>query len=478
LYPRFAGRDLHRAPVPETKDLKDLFDNGWIDAETIDQYNAVREQAKTLYPNINLKIRPLEGGKNKDLAVDLIGQVTGETDQFKAQEVKKNNSVVVDGGTQAEQLKQAQDEVKQMRVDNLVRKAFDADREGDLADPIANPWWANRPLEERQEAYRKITDIQSSPEKLAEYVLEQGFENLQSYKWWSGNEGKQAAWDIIKQRQATEGINADTGGSLDTTNLNPGADVDSTASPADGGTGGGTGGATGATGDSDRDAFKKDIEQAIANGQITDWQADLYLQAYDEHQTGDPIDIDSILSKFRDIREKTIDPEFAARTKVFTDDLTKAVQFQNAQRESELETERALAGKTIRQAKEGLEKAGMTFTGQAIEDLGAQSAYAQEDQTPTGGLFHEGTVNQANRLLSSSSLARYNQNLNVLGREAETQLGSGMAGLQNIPGYQVTGGVTGKIPEAQEAASADVFSGLLGVGAQQAQQQEPLKFNL
>ncbi len=157
---------------------------------------------------------------------------------------------------------------------------------------------------------------------------------------------------------------------------------------------------------------------------------------------------EEIINTFNKIKNETIDPYFKELTDVAISDLKTTYNSLNVNRQSELEAERANAGQEIRQAKTGLEKSGMTFTGQGIENLGAQSAYAQNNnngtvaegtalQTPFGGLFYEGNVNQANRLVSTSSASRYHQAQQDLGRRAEGLIGSGGV-MSALPGLQYT----------------------------------------
>jgi len=94
-------------------------------------------------------------------------------------------------------------------VDDLAKKALLADREGDLAN---QNFWTNRPESERQAAFKKLEDIQSSPEKLADYVFEQGIANLESFKWWSDSPHKNKAWDIIQEKQKESQAKAQQGG--------------------------------------------------------------------------------------------------------------------------------------------------------------------------------------------------------------------------------------------------------------------------
>lgn len=166
-----------------------------------------------------------------------------------------------------------------------------------------------------------------------------------------------------------------------------------------------------------------------------------------------------ILKTFQTIKDQTIDPHFRELTNIAMNDFKTQLDNLQTNRSQEEEAQRANAGDNIRQAKEGLEKSGLTFSGKGIEQLGKDSAYQQPgqangsqlpDQMPFGGLFYEGKVNQANRLMATSSKSRFDQAQQALGAAAEQKLGtSGAAGLGIT--YNPTGGVTGDITTQQQA---------------------------
>lgn len=214
------------------------------------------------------------------------------------------------------------------------------------------------------------------------------------------------------------------------------------------------------------------------------------------------INMENVLTKFNDIKQNTIDPYFAEQVTQFTNDLNTNYSNLQNQRSMELETERANAGQNIRQARGNLEASGMAFTGKGIEQLGGQSAYAQQGesamptQTPLGAnedltqkegmtfsapfggdkRFYEGTVNQGNRLMSSSSLARYQDAQNSLGRQAEYLLGSQNAGQFGLP---TQGDVSqGSLDAQRQQRYADTLSGLAGQNRQVNDYRQPYNFNL
>lgn len=211
------------------------------------------------------------------------------------------------------------------------------------------------------------------------------------------------------------------------------------------------------------------------------------------------VNTDAIMATFNKIKTDTIDPYYYNLVKATETDLRSGLQNLQIAREQELETQRALEGQNIRQARSDLEKRGMTFSGEGIEQLGAKSAYSQqpgtaipsqtavsptEDLTTKGGMtftapfggdqrYFEGTVNQANRLMATSSAARQQSALQQLGRKAEDTLGTaGAAGLGIS--YTPAGGQIGSIPEAQQKQYASTLSQLYG----NQQRKEDLNTNI
>ena len=210
----------------------------------------------------------------------------------------------------------------------------------------------------------------------------------------------------------------------------------------------------------------------------------LYVQTIKGWNPDAEINMENVLAKFNEIKDNTIDPYFANQVIApFVRDIEDTAMNYQIQREQALESERAQAGQNIRQTKEGLEKSGMTFTGQGIEKLGGQAAIGQPGtagaiptQTPFGGnAFYEGTVNQANRLMASSSAERYRKALEDLGKQAETQLGSNaMAGL-GLQGYAPTGGITGAIEEQKQQKLGNTLSTVAGQNRQLNEYKSPVE---
>lgn len=255
----------------------------------------------------------------------------------------------------------------------------------------------------------------------------------------------------------------------------------------------------------------KIIDEALKRGEIDSATAQLFKNTVAGWDWNKDVNMENVLAQFQTIKNQTIDPYFREQTDVYIKDLKSAIDFQKANRESELEIERKNAGQSIRQAKEGLEASGMTFTGQGVQELGADSAYAQKDilainnmgrdelmaqvikqeglsgqnaedvgmlsdnelknrlknkktmptQIPFGGMFYEGNVNQANRLISTGSQAAYLEKQQALGRAAENALGSN-AMLQNIEGFVPAGVTQGSISQAQQEAYGNALTNLSG----------------
>jgi hypothetical protein len=229
----------------------------------------------------------------------------------------------------------------------------------------------------------------------------------------------------------------------------------------------------------DADKAMSDAMSVIDQSNLPDDQKALFKSVVRNWDIGQELNMQNVLDEFKKVKAETIDPHFKQQSDLFINSLQSNIGFQAQQREAELETERTMAGRNIRQAREGLEKAGMTFTGKGIETLGAEAAIGQQPtagvpgQTPFGGLFHEGTVQQANRLMASGSAARYQRNLELLGQQAERTLGTQQA-LGQIPGFQAAGGITGALPESQKQAEAQTLSGLAGQQRQNRSFQQPV----
>jgi len=215
------------------------------------------------------------------------------------------------------------------------------------------------------------------------------------------------------------------------------------------------------------DAAYKIIDDAVANGSIPPDVAALWKEVARTYPKGAEFDTTKILNSFNDIKSKTIDPYYKELADIAMKDVKDSFAVLNASREREVEAQNATAGQNIRQAKAGLESAGMTFSGQGVQQLGAQSAYSQSGtkttpgQIPFGGLFHEGTVNQANRLMMDDSAARYNAAIQDLGRAAENQLGSEAMKASGIPYTSAGVNLTGSIKTSKQEKLGGTLSKII-----------------
>jgi len=215
--------------------------------------------------------------------------------------------------------------------------------------------------------------------------------------------------------------------------------------------------------------YEEALAQLEANPQfqaLPESLKSLFRQTLNEFDYSQDVNIENIMKSFNDIKDNTIDPRFSKEVEAFTNQVQGEYETLQQERDIALESERANAGQSIRQAKAGLEQSGMTFTGKGIEELGEQSAFAQDgsqipSQQQTQGMFYEGNVNQANRLMSSSSALRYQKALSSLGQQAEDVLG-GSSSL--IPGYTSTGDLPGSAEDQKQTMYAQT---LANISAQQ-----------
>lgn len=195
------------------------------------------------------------------------------------------------------------------------------------------------------------------------------------------------------------------------------------------------------------------------------------------------INTENVIRKFKELQSSTIDPYFQQLSKLAIDDITKARDFGIQQRSLELEPEKMKAEQNIKGTQADLEARGMTFSGEAVQRLGGKSAYPQSveggipfQQLPFGGTPIEGDVIAANRLMSTSSQARYQKGLEDLQRQAEKYLGTtGATGL--FPRVTPVGGITGGLEQDKQGAYAGALSSLAGQERQNVAARQPISFN-
>jgi hypothetical protein len=218
---------------------------------------------------------------------------------------------------------------------------------------------------------------------------------------------------------------------------------------------------------------KKRYDDAIAMIEASDLPADikqmwktvvgLYPNATDFNST-------EIINTFNKIKAETIDPYFKELADVAVKDIQTSLGEMKSSRDLELEAEQASAKQAVTGAQAGLEKSGMTFSGKGVEALGTDSAYAGAPTTdtpvatPFAGIesnLMKGTVGQANRLLSTSSSARYASQQQQLGRQAENLLGTSAVNNLGI-NYKPAGvNLTGTMANQAETQKASTLQNII-----------------
>jgi hypothetical protein len=330
----------------------------------------------------------------------------------------------------------------------LVKQALNS---GDLNNLQYQSWWNSQPEAVRKEAYNMLTSAFQSPEGLASLVQQTGITDLQSKSWWANSPLKQAAWSIIQSGQQSGTTSGSTGTSNGAINAN---------SEAVSSAGGDMQAALDIINKSGLDPSVKALFAEFLQG----WQPDKEINAQ------------NIIDEFNKIKSETIDPYFAEQANIFTDEVKRSQAYLNANRELESQSEVMSAQQNKDNAVQNLEASGMTFSGAATDLLGKESAYGMTGAAPTSaiptqkefyqfGLPGEGQVQANNRLMASSSMARYQKNLSDLSRSAEQTLGSVKAG-GLVPGVQQMGNVTGSLANQQKAQEANTLSALYGQAQQ------------
>ncbi len=232
------------------------------------------------------------------------------------------------------------------------------------------------------------------------------------------------------------------------------------------------------------------IRQALESGALTPFEADLFNDSLGRINFEDAVTAEERVKKtikaFKEVAQNSIDPEFRRQAEAYTKDVEATerqfVEARKLQEEGEVQGYRG----AVRGTKADLEARGFTFTGEAVRQLGAESAFAQpgtpgaeasaiplQRELASGG-FTEGLIPQASRLVRTSNEASYLANLRNLGRQAEGALGS--EAVRGI-GLPTVGGDIGDIERNRQAASRDQFEALLDEQVNREAAAEPLEFD-
>jgi len=181
-----------------------------------------------------------------------------------------------------------------------------------------------------------------------------------------------------------------------------------------------------------------------ADQNLTPDEKALAKATVDAYSGGIEADASAILRTFDTLKQSTIDPHYADLVNQASYVLKQNVSSLEAQRQNDLEVERANAEETARIAQKNLETSGMLNTGEAVRQLGSEGAPV----VPFGGGNIEGLVPKSNRLIATDTQNRYQENLRKEYNTAEAALGT--AGVSKlIPAGSTVGGVTGTIPTAR-----------------------------
>lgn len=232
-----------------------------------------------------------------------------------------------------------------------------------------------------------------------------------------------------------------------------------------------------------------DIQAAldiINNSGLDAGQKMLFQQIVKDWNPDSEINVPNIISKFNEIKNTTIDPYFKEQSNIFIDQIKNTYNDMQQGRSLQLEQEDIQKKQDIRNTQNDLEARGMTFSGEGVRQLGANSAYAQPGQNPNnaiptqeqipGGGFAEGLVNTQNRMISSSSQAQYQKNLRDLSRQAETTLGT-QASSGLVPGVSQLGGVeqSASLPYQKKQAEASALTNLYNQAQDNYNQNQTIK---
>ncbi len=325
----------------------------------------------------------------------------------------------------------------------LVQQALNS---GDLTNLQQQGWWNSQPENIRQEAYSMLTGAFQNPQQLASLVQQAGVTDLQNKSWWANYPQKQQAWDIMQSGQAQPGA---TG----------------TAQAGVPGVQGQVDGQAGVTGQQPGVQSALDF---INNSDLDPGVKALFGEIVEGWDPSKEINAMSVIEEFQKIKSQTIDPQFQQQADLFIDDVKRTQAYSNEMREQELSGEQMQSQQQLEDTQRGLEARGMTRSGEALQTLGDVSG-ARFD--PTQKQFYqfgqqgEGKLQAQQRLMSSSSQARYMKNLADMQRQTERTLGTPSAKqmFPEIKGVKSqTGGVTGSIAQQKTAAEASTLSNLYG----------------
>lgn len=212
---------------------------------------------------------------------------------------------------------------------------------------------------------------------------------------------------------------------------------------------------------------------------------DQFSESLKAYQEGQQLNEEELNAKFEELKTKNINPYFKQLITNYQTDFLHNIGLLTGSRNIELTTQQRQFEDQTRKARASLEASGMTFGGEALRLLGAESAFGQRVLPPTMPQqttealqmedIPEGLIPEGQRLMSTSSRAAYAERLRQQVRAAEQYLGSegvpaatdlaGFTGAAGDPtaGSFLTGGQVGDVERQKREAELAAKASLQGV---------------
>lgn len=377
----------------------------------------------------------------------------------------------------------------------------------DLNNYNTESWWQGAGLAARQTAYETINKIVSDPNTMAQYVKENGVQNLQNYSWWNNSPNKQQAWDLISApssqtpvaKVTTQPVATPVSNSATTPSTIPGTtaadrytkNADGTYSLISGTSAGATtaGSNTGAAATSTPviDPAAQAKAMGILQGYLNDGTIDsgtyeMFKKAVELWDPAKQIDFANILDTFQTIKNKDIDPYFKGQADLFINDLNNNRQYIQDTHALEVKQNTDQTAKNKETIQNDLASRGLLFSGQDVKQLGSEGTYATagtpqaaQSAIPTIQPFAgTGELQKAAAVASSATDLRYQKSLKDLAQQAESTLGSEKAG-GLMPGSTMVGGISGSLLDKQKSTQAAALTDIYNQQNANIEAQMPTK---
>lgn len=223
------------------------------------------------------------------------------------------------------------------------------------------------------------------------------------------------------------------------------------------------------------------LNKYLNDGTIDSGTYQFFKKAVEAWDPSQQVDYANILNTFETIKNTDINPYFKQQADLFVNDLqTNRKYLEDTNALQKTQTQQDTEALKLNMQK-NLAASGQMFTGEAVRQLGDQSAFAQTgtpqaqaSAIPTISAFGTGELQKQTQAATSANDLRYQKSLADLAQQAESTLGSSAsAGL--IPGTTQVGGITGTLENQKKQAQASALTGLYNQSQQNVAAQEPQK---